>query len=223
MRYIFRKLSIRGTREQLQEFVRIVPDYAKGIWSTKKNSELNDKVLTFVYSDGNTKLDSELSILCGYDRIKSGELKVSNIVPLNKAKLTIREYNKVLYSFYTDIIQKVQNQYGFIKVIGPTSDVFDIEKEFPVTVLVSFLGFIPVAEVNGNDDYLNDYEQKKWYEFIRECFLEKYKMDKETFVYIMTKDQYWLSWKHVPMQQKRAKALAHRYELEYDILEYCCR
>lgn len=98
----YRELYFRGAQKQLSEFVEHFREYAVGNWKTEK---LTDRWKDYLFIDylGKVVDKARVSIYIG-DRIATGELKVGNIVPLEKNQLSVEEYNAVLMQFYNDVI-----------------------------------------------------------------------------------------------------------------------
>ena len=99
----YRELYFRGTEEQLKKFVKYFKEYSEGDWSVERQTE-RWKDYLFIDYIGDEVEKARVSIFTG-DRLESGELKVGNIVPLEKSQLTIDEYNSVLMKFYNDVIK----------------------------------------------------------------------------------------------------------------------
>ena len=68
---------------------------------------------------------AEVSILYGNDTYMQGYINVTNIVPLEKSRLSTNEYNNILMVFYRDIIEPYGKDHPKLRIEGPTSDLFN--------------------------------------------------------------------------------------------------
>ena len=220
MKKVHRNLFFRGNREHLKKFIQRISHYSSDKWNYYVGNDILKQYLLFRFSNNDSSLNAQLSIFYGESSLKNEELEVGNIVPLNKDQLTIDEYNYILLDFYENIVKKYIAEGSDIEIEGPTTDVFNLKQVMSEKVYSAFMLFCEASSGLGESDELNSTEERMWYSFVYNSFLLKERQDKNVLVYAMTDDLTWLQKNNKPMMEKKAEALAHRYELEYDILQY---
>lgn len=220
----FRELYFRGSPEQLSEFVEKFRKYEEGDWKVEKQSEQWKEYLFFDYL-GISADKARVSIFVG-DRIKTGEIKVGNIVPLEKNQLTIEEYNAVLMKFYNDVIVPFKEKGAKIAITQPSDDIFDPTSIISKTALEKLKIFSSAANKSTGSSHPCD--QERWFDFICQTVDDDRMFDSTTLANFLQDKAYWgeqaedfigvmgdFAW-----DEEHAYELASEYESACNILQY---
>lgn len=183
----YRELYFRGTSDQLSKFANQIGDYASGDWKFKGNIDQLQDYLLFDYT-GELVDKARVCIYLG-DDILSGELRVVNIVPLDKSQLSIDEYNTVLLKFYDDIIKQYKKYNTDLNIFGPTDDGFDPKKIISETALKKLHAFCSSANKSTGSSHPLD--RKRWFDFICQTVDDGKMFDYSTLVNLLQDETYW--------------------------------
>ena len=183
----YRELYFRGTTKQLSEFVDQIGKYAVGDWKLEKQSERWKDYLFFDYIG--THVDkARVSIYVG-DRIAKGELKVGNIVPIEKKELSVNEYNAVLLQFYDDVIKPFKESGTELSISQPSDDIFDPKSEISETALKKLELFCSAANKSTGSSHPCD--QERWFDFICQTVDDGKMFDYSTLASFLQDEAYW--------------------------------
>ncbi len=158
----YRELFFNGNSKQLSEFVDQIGKYTVGNWKLEKRSERWKDYLFFDYI-GEIVDKARVSIYVG-ERIAKGELKVGNIIPLEKNKLSVDEYNAVLLKFYDDVIKPYKESGTELSILKPSDDIFNPTSVITETALKKLKLFCSAA--NKSTGSSNPCDQERWFDFI---------------------------------------------------------
>ena len=183
---VFRELYFRGSENDLKNFLNDIEKYITDDWSLSKHSDYDDYIY-FEYL-GNELEKSRLFIHTGKD-IYNGELKVNNIVPLEKNQLSIEEYNNILMKFYNDIISRYKlNSYN-VDISEPSDDNFDPTKVITEEALNKLKLFCSLANKSTGSSHQND--QVRWFDFIAQTVDDNKLIDYNTLADFLKDETYW--------------------------------
>lgn len=183
----FRELYFRGTQRQLSEFVEHFRDYAGECWKSEK---LTDRWKDYLFIDylGELVDKARVSIFIG-DRIETGELKVGNIVPLEKNQLSVEEYNAVLMQFYDDVILPFLESGTELIILQPSDDKFDPTSVISPTALKKLELFCSAA--NKSTGSSHPFDQERWFDFICQTVDDGQMFDCSTLESFLQDKSYW--------------------------------
>ena len=163
------ELYFSGTSDNLRAFVKELKAYINGDWRQVEQSERWEDYL-FIDYIGTDVDKARVSIYLGNDLAK-GQIKVGNIVPLEKNSLSIDEYNSVLKKFNRDIIEPYKRHNHIINISELTNDEFDPLTVISKVALQKLRAFCVAANKSTGSSHPCD--QERWYEF-RTIFLWKH-------------------------------------------------
>lgn len=112
-----KNLYIKGAPEALSEFVVNIGNFAAKDWKFVNDRKGMEKYLWFVY-EGDLVEKANVTI-CFDGRIEKGELKVGNIIPIEKEALGKDEYDAILIQFYKDIINPNKKHFAGLTLNPP--------------------------------------------------------------------------------------------------------
>lgn len=221
---IYKELSFVGEKPALDEFKRNAPSFATGDWKYVKSDRMKDYI-AFDYN-GNEADHAEVSIYYGADAWREGYIKVGNIVPLQKDRLSIEEYNAVLDLFYAEIILPNQRKMENIEIVGPESDVFDPLKYISKEALEKLERFCDCANKTTGSAHPSDGE--RWFDFICQTVDDNQTLDYDTLYRFLMDEEYWGKkgtgflgcMGHFAWDESHAAELALEYDSYVRILEY---
>lgn len=220
----YRELYFRGTQKQLSEFVEHFREYAVGKWKAVK---ITDRWKDYLFIDylGEVVNKARVSIYIG-DRTEAGELKVGNIVPLEKNQLSVEEYNDVLLLFYNDVIVPFKESGTELMILQPSDDIFDPTSLISQTALKKLENFCSAA--NKSTGSSHPYDRERWFDFICQTVDDGKMFDSSTLGSFLQDKSYWgeksdgfigvvgdYAW-----DEEQAYELASEYENACDILCY---
>lgn len=221
---IYRELYIKGTKEQLFDFIEKIADYAKGDWKLEKNVHHLENYLFFDYN-GSLVDKARVSIYLG-DDIKKGELMVGNIIPLEKNELSIEEYNNILLKFYDDIIEPYKKCNSSLNISKPSDDVFNPTNIISKEALKKLEAFSLAANKSTGSSHPDD--RKRWFDFVCQTVDDGKMFDYSTLSNFLQDENYWgkkssdfigvmgkFAW-----DEENACELASEYENLCDVLQY---
>lgn len=220
----YRELYFRGTSEQLANFVDKIGEYAIGNWNLVKASPKREEYLSFDYI-GEEVDKARVFIYIG-DILKDEEIRVVNIVPLEKSQLTVEEYNAILLKFYDDIIEPYKEDGTDLEISKPSDDNFDPRTVITDTALKKLEVFCSTANKSTGSSHPCD--QERWFDFICQTVDDGKTFDYGTLAKFLQDESYWgkkednfngvigsCAW-----SEEQAYKLADEYESACDILEY---
>jgi hypothetical protein len=183
----YRELYFRGTQKQLSEFVEHFREYEVGKWKTEK---MTDRWKEYLFIDylGEEVDKARVSIYIG-DRIETGELKVGNIVPLEKTELSITEYNAVLIKFYNEVILPFKESGKELGILQPSDDTFDPKSVISATALKKLEVFCSAANKSTGSSHPND--QERWFDFICQTVDDGRMFDSSTLGSFLQDKAFW--------------------------------
>lgn len=184
---IFRELYFRGDAEQLQNFIIDIQKYATSEWNYRREDKYSSSWIYFDYL-GN-KVDNARVCISTGEYALQGEIKVTNIVPLEKDQLSIEEYNKILEKFYEDIIEPYTVSNHEISIIGPSTDEFDPRTVITNEALSKLEAFCNGANKSTGSSHPCD--QERWFDFICQTVDDEKMFDYETLANFLQDESYW--------------------------------
>lgn len=221
---IYRELYFRGTTKQLSEFVDQIGKYVGNDWKLEKRSGRWKDYLLFDYIG--THVDKScVSIYVGNEIVK-GELRVGNIVPIEKNKLSVDEYNAVLLKFYDDVIKPFKESGMELNISQPSNDIFDPTSVISKTALKKLKLFCSLANKSTGSSHPCDKE--RWFDFICQTVDDGKMFDYSTLANFLQDETCWgkksddfigvmgdYAW-----DEEHAYELASEYENSCEILRY---
>lgn len=184
---IYRELYFKGSEKQLSEFVDQIGKYAVGDWKLEKQLERWKDYLFFNYIG--TYVDkARVSIYIG-NKIAKGELRVGNIVPIEKSELSVDEYNAVLLKFYDDVIKPFKENDTELRISQPSDDIFDPTSVISETALKKLKLFCSAANKSTGSSHL--YDQERWFDFICQTVDDGKMFDYSTLASFLQDESYW--------------------------------
>lgn len=184
---IFRELYFRGTSDKLIEFVHVIDKNVTGDWVLNKYSKLSKDYLIFEYS-GNLVEKATVYIYIGKIRGCS-ELKVGNIVPANKPKLSIDECNAILLKFYDDIIKPYKEAGTKLDISQPSDDIFNPLAVISQEALEKLERFCVAA--NKSTGSYNPCDRERWFDFICQTVDDGKIFDEFKLASFLQDEDYW--------------------------------
>lgn len=185
--HIFKELVFIGEKDALDYFKQIAQTLSNGNWIHMNNKQLQDYIL-FDYC-GDRCEHAELSIFYGQDTWRDGYIKVTNIVPLSKSRLSIDEYNAVLDCFYEEVIIPNKEKLINIHVEEPTSGVFDPLDYMSEEALQKLKLFCNCANKSTGSSHPED--ERRWFDFICQTVRDKKIIDYDTMFNFLKDEDYW--------------------------------
>ena len=159
---IFRELYFRGNPDQLQNFTNDIRKYVASDWEYGRSDRYGSSWIYFDYSGD--KVDNARVCISTGEYIQQCELKVNNIVPMEKNQLSIEEYNAVLQKFYEDIIIPYTASNREVYITEPSSDEFNPLTVISHEALRKLEAFCNGANKSTGSSHPCD--QERWFDFI---------------------------------------------------------
>lgn len=184
---IFRELYFRGKAMQLEKFLCDIQNYGTDDWRFGKEEKPSTSWIYFDYL-GTSVDKARVCIPCG-EYVDSGELKVTNIVPLKKSQLSINEYNAVLLRFYHDVIIPYKEHNSEIEISQPSNDTFDPTTVITETALQKLKAFCNGA--NKSTGSTHPCDQERWFDFICQTVDDGKIFDSSILAKFLQDDAYW--------------------------------
>ena len=220
----FCELYFRGTPHSLRKFSDEIQGFATGEW---KSGIKEYGGVTWVFFDYNGEEVEKASVCINLTFSEpTDELFVSNIVPLEKSKLSIDEYNAVLKKFYADIVVPYKEAHHDVEISQITDDVFDPTTVISKNALEKLKTFCRTANKSTGSSHPND--QERWFDFICQTVDDEKMFDAVTLSKFLQDESYWgkkeddylgvvgqFAW-----DETHAEQLASEYELSCEILQY---
>lgn len=211
---VYKELYFRGNEDQLRAFKMNARGMEQGDWKYVEPELLKDYIV-FDYT-GNKVESSEVSIYCGLDAIRERKIRITNIVPLKKTRLSIDEYNAVLDLFYDEIVKPNQKKLSGLDIEGPCSAHFNPENYISKKALEKLRKFNMTA--NKSSWALHPCDEERWFDFICQTVLDGQKFDYTTIYRFLMDEEYWQT--ENVWSEEDAACLASEYDNYVRILEY---
>lgn len=183
----YRELFFKGTSKQLSEFVNQIGEYVVGDWIMRKQSERWKDYLFFEYIG--TLVDKARVSIYIRDINKKLELKVGNIIPVEKNELSIDEYNAVLLKFYNDIIKPYKEGGTELSILQPSDDIFDPTLVITEKALNKLKLFCSAANKSTGSSHPCD--KDRWFDFICQTVDDEKTFDYLTLASFLQDETYW--------------------------------
>ena len=220
----YRELYFRGTVEQLKNFAKEIDNYVTGDWSKVKESQHWKDYLLFDYT-GDKVNKARVSIYLA-DNILKGKIIVGNIVPLEKDKLNIDEYNDILVKFYNDVIKPYKNCGTELDISELSDDVFNPCSVISKEALKKLEIFCRAANKTTGSSHPCDRE--RWFDFICQTVDDGKMFDSSILANFLKDENYWGekpdgfigAMGNYAWDEEQAYELAKEYEILCEILQY---
>ena len=183
----FRELYFRGDSAELQNFTTEIRKYATHDWKYGREDRYSSSWIYFDYL-GN-KVDNARVCISTGKYVLQGEIKVTNIVPLEKNQLSIDEYNAVLQQFYDDIIIPYAASNHEIRITEPSADEFDPTSVISSVALAKLKSFCNGANKSTGSSHPCD--QERWFDFICQTVDDGMMFDFSTLADFLQDESYW--------------------------------
>lgn len=183
----FRELYFRGDSAELQNFTNEIRKFATHDWKYGREDRYSSSWIYFDYL-GN-KVDNARVCISTGKYVLQGELKVTNIVPLEKDQLSIEEYNAVLQKFYEDVIVPYKVSNHGISITEPSADEFDPRTVISSKALKKLEAFCNGANKSTGSSHPSD--QERWFDFICQTVDDGMMFDFSTLADFLQDESYW--------------------------------
>ena len=184
---IYRELYFRGDSVQLENFTNEIKKYTTAEWEYGREDKYTSAWIYFDYLG--SKVDNARVCISTGKYILQGELKVTNIVPLEKDQLSIEEYNAVLQKFYGDIIVPYSSSNHGISIMEPSTDEFDPRSIITNLALAKLEAFCNGANKSTGSSHPCD--QERWFDFICQTVDDGMMFDYSTLADFLQDESYW--------------------------------
>lgn len=220
----YRELYFRGTPEQLYNFVNKIGEYVVGDWNLVEASTKWEDYLSFDYIG--KVVDKARVFIYIKDILTDEEIRVVNIVPLQKSQLSVEEYNAVLLRFYDDIIKPYKEDGTDLEISKPSDDSFDPRTVITDIALEKLELFCSLANKSTGSSHPDD--RDRWFDFICQTVDDGKIFDYEILAQFLQDEDYWGKKEdnfngvidNCAWSEEQAYKLADEYESACDILEY---
>lgn len=218
------ELYFTGNRTSLEKFITEIQSYAHGEWNASIEQKMGTPWIAFNYH-GNA-VDRASVCISLHNLDSTNELHVTNIVPLEKQKLNIDEYNNVLREFYKDIVLPYKTTHHDINISQVTDDIFDPKSIISEEALEKLTLFCNAANKSTGSSHPCD--QERWYDFICQTVDDDKIFDFTTLAQFLQDEDYWGKkdpdylgvMGHFAWDKDSAEELASEYESACSILQY---
>lgn len=220
----YRELYFKGTSSQLLEFVKEIRKFEVRNWKVEKQTD-RWKDYLFIDYIGEKVDKARVSIYIG-DIAEDNEIKVGNIIPLEKNELSVDEYNSILMEFYNDVIKPYKKNGTEIEILKPSNDEFEPLSVISEEALRKLKAFCNGANKSTGSSHPCD--QERWFEFICQTVDDDMMFDATTLATFLQDESYWgkkdegfigvigrYAW-----DEEKAYELALEYESLSGILQY---
>ena len=220
----YRELYFKGSPAQLEKFLQDIKNYSTSVWQFGCEDRYSSSWIYFDYL-GKSVDNARVCITAGKD-ITRGELKVSNIVPLEKNQLSIDEYNAVLQKFYEDVIKPYKETHHELNIPQPSDDIFDPKTIITEKALRKLEAFCNGANKSTGSSHPSD--QERWFDFICQTVDDGRMFDYSTLAEFLQDEDYWGTkdsdflgaMGHFAWDEDHAYQLASEYENACVLLQY---
>ena len=220
----FCELYFKASPERLEQFVAEIQNFVTGNWSVEIVDKPTMHWIEFNYR-GNRVDQAAVFITIG-EYLREGELRVNNIVPLEKSQLSVDEYNNILRLFYNEIIKPYKESHFDIDISQLTDDIFDPRTVISEEALNKLKAFCSLANKATGSSHPCD--QERWFDFICQTVDDDRIFDLDTLAKFLQDESYWgkreegflgamgaFAW-----DEDQAWQLAAEYESACEILQY---
>lgn len=220
----FCELYFRASPERLERFIDEIQDWATGDWSVEIVDKPTMHWIEFNYRG--SRVDQAAVFITIGNRVLEGQLRVDNIVPLEKNQLSIDEYNSVLKFFYNEIIKPYKERHFDIEISQVTDDIFDPRTVISEEALNKLKVFCAAA--NKSTGASHPCDRERWFDFICQTVDDDRIFDQDTLAKFLQDESYWgkreegflgamgaFAW-----DEEHAWQLASEYESACEILQY---
>ena len=215
------ELKLSGLSKDLKEFILGVKNINFQEWKLIEK-ELSDQYLIYQYI-GQEVNKAQVFIHLEND-LDAGEIKVVNIIPIEKGDININEYNDILKKFYKDIICSINADEYNVKISMDTSNEFDPLEIISKDALNKLHDFCRLTNKTTGATHPNDKE--RWYNFICQTVEDNRTFDCATLANFLQDESYWGKKKNLgpigefAWEEDKAWELARQYEIGCSIVEY---
>lgn len=185
---VYKELKLSGSKLDIDNFKKNAPHLVKRNWGYSKLKGLDKDIVMFEYK-GNDVNHAKVMIGSGNDEHGKKNIRVLNIIPMKKSRLSIAEYNDVLDLFHKEVI--VPNKE---KLMGLTEDYSESDKFEP-------LDYISSEALNKLENFCNaankstgsthPLDEERWFEFICQTVDDDRIFDYETLRAFLMDEDYW--------------------------------
>ena len=183
----YRELYFKGDPSQLEGFTNDITKYIPNNWEYGREDKHTSAWIYFDYLG--TEVDNARVCIATGEYIARGEIKVTNIVPLEKDQLSIDEYNAVLQKFYEDIIVPYKVSNTQIIITEPSEDEFDPKTVISGEALAKLEAFCNGANKSTGSSHPCD--QERWFDFICQTVDDDRMFDYSTLADFLQDESYW--------------------------------
>ena len=218
------ELYFKGNPVALKQFIDEIQAYAKGDWKAQVVQDMGTSWIAFDYYGAD--VDQASVCISLYNFETADELRVTNIVPLEKNQLSIDEYNNVLRKFYEDVIRPYEATHHDVSISQITDDIFNPETVISEEALRKLTLFCNAA--NKSTGSTHPCDQERWYDFICQTVDDGRIFDYATLAQFLQDEDYWGKkgsdflgvMGHFAWDKANAEELASAYEDACSILQY---
>ncbi|MBQ7574206.1 MAG: hypothetical protein IJT23_08100 [Clostridia bacterium] len=220
----YRELYFKGTSQQLRKFTKQIGNFVIGDWRQVECTEQLRDYISFDYIG--SAVDNARVFIDVEQHIETGQLRVDNIVPLEKNQLSIDEYNAVLIQFYNDIIKPYKENGADVDISQPTDDIFNPLSVISETALKKLEQFCYCANKSTGSSHPCD--EERWFDFICQTVDDGMEFSCDDLAKFLKDETYWgekpkdfigvvgkFAW-----NEEHAHKLASEYEALCNILHY---
>lgn len=183
----YRELYFKATPIQLSEFVKEIRKFAVGNWKVEKQTD-RWKDYLFIDYIGEKVDKARVSIYIG-DIAEDNEIKVGNIIPLEKNELSVDEYNSILMEFYDDVIKPYKEAGTDLSISQPSDDIFE-----PLTVISKeALDKLEIfcRGANKSTGSSHPCDKERWLDFVCQTVDDDRIFDSSTLASFLQDENYW--------------------------------
>lgn len=220
----YSELYFKGTPVQLSEFVKEIRKFAVGNWKVEKQTDCWKDYLFIDYMG--EKVDkARVSIYIG-DIAEDNEIKVGNIIPLEKNELSVDEYNSILMEFYNDVIKPYKEAGTDLSISQPSDDIFKQLTVISKDALEKLDKFCRMANKSTGSSHPCDKE--RWLDFVCQTVDDGKIFETTTLATFLQDENYWGEkpkdfigvMGHYAWDEEKAYELALEYEILCEALQY---
>lgn len=220
----YRELYFKGTPVQLSEFVKEIRKFKGVNWKVENQTDCWKNYL-FIDYIGEKVDKARVSIHIG-DIAEDEEIKVGNIIPLEKNELSIDEYNCILMDFYNDVIKPYKEAGTDLSISQPSDDIFEPLTVISPKALEKLESFCSLA--NKSTGSSHPYDRERWFEFVCQTVDDDRIFDSSTLASFLQDENYWGEkpkdfigvMGHYAWDEEQAYELANEYESLCEVLQF---
>lgn len=210
---VFRELAVDGTEDQILALIEAATERLPAGWIRDTEAEAKftplggstDGSRGFAFSRRNPSEEKPAAGV--FLLFENEEMKIINIVPLEKSQLSVAEYNQVLEELEASALHPAARALGLsVRMTSPTAgpadwmspEAADLLKRFSILANMSTGGSHPL-------------DRRRWHDFIIATHGERSRLDASTLERILIEVHGW------PLD--RASDLASEYETARELLK----